>query len=177
MLVHPLPWKIPAGTLNLLCWQLSGGYGPFQFGGSLGEHIFKQYTFVKSIISDILAYLDRVFSEWLIPEPCEPFLPIPELQRNAMVMFYLYSLNQYELAEIQSTWKCLKKFHCDECVFSPLVSWHQEISKVPEAANQRPALQLPDPKVRLDRAKWRGASHSVWPDMGRYSNCGGEINF
>ena len=30
--------------------------------------------------------MDRVFSEWLIPEPCEPFLPIPELQRNVMVI-------------------------------------------------------------------------------------------
>ena len=36
--------------------------------------------------------IDRVFSEWLIPEPCEPFLPIPEFQRNALVICNLWML-------------------------------------------------------------------------------------
>ena len=51
--------------------------GPWEEG-----HFWVNYWWKHPVFMTIC----RVFSEWLIPEPCEPFLPIPELQRNVMVI-------------------------------------------------------------------------------------------
>lgn len=67
---------------------------------------------VLTIVGGIWAFsiwrFIRVFSEWLIPEPCEPFLPIPQLNQRSTLCLdtkrspkFLRPLNRWQHASLR----------------------------------------------------------------------------